>query len=191
MKKIFILIIGLFSTQLITADISVAQWGIGAGVEIRDEDPTTGVGIKLERGILSNAPILDINLRGHFSWFNEDNAESLRDQLSNTNVTVYDYGLALVLGVKLGIVKPYIGAGAGTERYREESSSGQYLQESSSSFVNYSEDNFYWNGFGGAEITLLPFLKPFIEFRYSKLVDTDEISYDNYNRLAIGVNFRF
>ena len=191
MKKLLVLVIGLLATQLINADYSYAQWGIGAGVEIRDEDPTTGVGIKLERSILSNAPILDINLRGHFSWFNDDDAESLRDQLSNTNVTAYDYGLALVLGVKLGIVKPYVGAGAGTERYSEERGTGQYFQENNSSFINYSENNLYWNGFGGAEITLLPYLKPFIEFRYSKLVDTDEIRIDNYNRLAIGVNFRF
>lgn len=191
MKKILILIIALFSTQLFMADYSFAQWGIGAGVEIRDEDPTTGMGIKLERNILSNAPMIDLNLRGHFSWFNDDDAESLIDQALNTNVNIYDYGVALVLGVKLGIVKPYVGAGVGTERYKEEQSAGRYFNESISTPLKYSEENFYWNGFGGAEITLLPYLKPFIEFRYSKLVDTDEIRIDNYNRLSIGVNFRF
>lgn len=191
MKKLLILIIGLLSTQLISADYSYAQWGIGAGVEIRDENPSTGVGIKLEREILSNAPILDINFRGHFSWFNDEDAESLIDQLSNTKVNVYDYGVALVLGVKLGIVKPYVGAGAGSEKYKEERSTGQYFDEVDTTLIDYSENNFYWNGFGGAEITLLPYLKPFIEFRYSKLVDTDEIRIDNYNRIAIGVNVRF
>lgn len=191
MKKILILIIGLFSTLLIGADYSYAQWGIGAGLEIRDEDPTSGFGIKLERNILSKTPMVDLNLRGHFSWFNDDDAESLLDQALNTNINVYDYGAALVLGIKLGLVKPYLGAGVGTERYKEERSTGQNLDENSSSFINYSEENYYWNGFGGAEITLLPYLKPFIEFRYSKLVDTDEIRIDNYNRLSIGVNFRF
>lgn len=184
MKKILILIIGLFSTQLIYADYSYAQWGIGAGVEIRDEDPTTGVGIKIEREILSKMPVVDLNLRGHFSWFSDDSAENIFDQLSDTriNVNVYDYGAALVLGVNLGIVKPYVGGGIGNERYTEESNTG---------FLENPEENFYWNGFGGAEITLLPYLKPFIEFRYSKFVDTDEISFDSYNRLAIGVTFRF
>lgn len=191
MKKLLILIIGLLSTQLTSADYSYAQWGIGAGVEIRDENPSTGVGIKLEREILSNAPILDINFRGHFSWFNDEDAESLIDQLSNTKVNVYDYGVALVLGVKLGIVKPYVGAGAGNEKYKEERSTGQYFDEVDTTLIDYSENNFYWNGFGGAEITLLPYLKPFIEFRYSKLVETDEIRIDNYNRIAIGVNVRF
>lgn len=180
MKKILILIIGLLSTQLINADYTYAQWGIGAGIEIRDEDPTTGVGIKLEREILSKAPIVDLNFRGHFSWFNDENAVSIIDQVTNTKANVYDFGAALVFGVKLGVVKPYVGAGVGTEKYEEESSQ-----------LNYSEDNFYWNGFGGAEITLLPYLKPFIEFRYSRLVDTDEIRFNNYNRLAVGVNFRF
>lgn len=182
MKKILILMIVLFSTQLICAEYLHAQWGIGAGLEIRDEDPTTGVGIKLEREIFSRLPIVDLNLRGHFSWFNDDNAESLIDQALNTNVNIYDYGAALVLGIKLGLVKPYVGAGVGTERYREEGSTG---------FLNYSEDNYYWNGFGGAEISLLPYLKPFIEFRYSKLLDTDVIRMSNYNRLAVGVNLRF
>lgn len=185
MKKILIIIIGLFTINLFAANQSYAQWGIGAGVEIRDEDPTTGVGIKLEREIFSSLPVVDINLRGHFSWFYDSDSESIIRDALNTEVNVYDYGAALIVGLKLGIVKPYIGAGIGSERYREESNTGIV------DYSGYSEDNFYWNGLGGAEITLLPYLKPFIEFRYSKLTDTDEIEFDSYNRLAIGLNFRF
>lgn len=178
MKKILIILVGLFATQLIAANQSFAQWGIGAGVEIRDEDPTSGVGIKIEKEIFSKVPVLDFNLRGHFSWFYDSDTESIFEEALNTEINVYDYGVAFVMGVKLGIVKPYVGAGLGSEQFHEELNS-------------YSEENFYWNGFGGAEITLLPYLKPFIEFRYSKFTDTDEIEFDYYNRLAIGLNFRF
>lgn len=184
MKKILILLLGIFAAQFIFADSSNAQWGIGASVEIRDENPTTGVGLKLEREILSVIPIVDVHLRGHFSWFNDQDVESIIDQTHNTQVDVYDYGAALVVGLKLGIVKPYLGGGIGTEKYREESNTG-ILDNS------YSENFFYWNGFGGAEISILPYLKPFIEFRFSKFTDPDEISFDSYNRLAIGLTLRF
>jgi len=182
MKKIGLLIIGMLVTQLISADVSSAQWGIGAAVEIRDQDPTTGVGIKLEREIFSKAPIFDINLRGHFSWFYDEKGDGIIVEALHSELNIYDYGVAIVLGVKLGLVKPYLGGGIGREHYREESIGG---------LLDHSEESFYWNGFGGAEITLLPYLKPFIEFRYSKLTDIDEISVSEYNRLSIGINFRF
>ncbi len=182
MKKTGILLIGLLVFQFILTDVSSAQWGLGAAVEIRDQDPTTGVGIKLEREILSKAPIIDLNLRGHFSWFYDSDGNGIIDEALQSELNVYDYGLALVLGVKLGLVKPYIGGGIGREHYREESGGG---------LLSHSEDNFYWNGFGGAEITLLPYLKPFIEFRYSQLTDIDEIRVSEYNRLSFGLTFRF
>lgn len=182
MKKTGILFIGLLIIQFISTDVSKAQWGLGAAVEIRDQDPTTGVGLKLEREILSGVPIVDFNLRGHFSWFYDGDGEGIFDDALQSELNIYDYGLALVMGVKLGLVKPYIGGGIGKEYYREEIGGGT---------LSHSEESIYWNGFGGAEITLLPYLKPFIEFRYSKLTDIDEISVSEYNRLSVGLTFRF
>jgi hypothetical protein len=49
-----------------TAD---AQWSIGASYEVRDEEPTNGFGVRLERDILSAVPVVDLGLRGHFSFF--------------------------------------------------------------------------------------------------------------------------
>lgn len=188
MKKSGMLFIGLFVFHLIFADVLSAQWGLGAAVEVRDQDPTSGVGVKLEREIFSKAPIVDLNLRAHFSWLYDGDGNGIVDdalnidEALNTEMNVYDYGFALVLGVKLGMVKPYIGGGIGREHYRE--GIGGELSA-------HSEESFYWNGFGGAEIMLLPYLKPFIEFRYSKLTDIDKINISEYNRLAIGITFRF
>lgn len=182
MKKGFSLLIAvIFMTGLCAVEVK-AQWGIGASYEIRNESPKSGFGVRVEREILSVLPILDLNIRGHFSTFSEENSISSSGVSYSNEFNVYDYGAALVLGADLGIVKPYLGAGLGSERFKF-----------SSGFIesDFSESNFYWNGFGGAEVTLLPFLKPFIEFRYSKLMDTDDVEFDEISRLAIGVNLRF
>lgn len=169
----FISVIGLiFTTQQ-----TQAQYAIGAAYEIRDENPENGFGLRLEKGFFSSLPIVDLGVRAHFSFFNETTDIRVNDIEVSTEVDAYDYGLALLGGVNVGIVKPYVGFGVGSERFDADS--------------QFTENNFYWNGFGGAEITLLPFLNPFIEYRIKNLSGTEDIEYNNVNRLAIGVNLRF
>ena len=187
MKKLAISLTGLFLIMVFITDTASAQWGIGASYEIRNESPNNGFGVRVEKGIFSSVPLLDFQVRGHFSTFSEENSVTREGIAFDREFDVYDFGAALVAGVNLGVVKPYAGAGLGSERYRFDS-----INNSSSSLeVNVSESNYYWNGFGGAEVTLLPFLKPFIEFRYSKLFEPDDLDFDQVSRLAIGVNFRF
>jgi hypothetical protein len=162
----------LFTTQQVQA-----QFALGAAYEIRDENPENGFGLRLEKGIFPNLPIVDLGVRAHFSFFNETTDLSVDDIEISTEVDAYDYGLALLGGVNVGIVKPYVGFGIGSERFDAD--------------PQFTESNFYWNGFGGAEITLLPFLNPFIEYRIKNLSGTEDIGYDNVSRLAIGVNIRF
>lgn len=187
MKKLTIGLIGFFLiTGFITAP-AFAQWAIGASFEIRNESPNSGFGVRAEKEIFSAVPLLDFQIRGHFSTFSEENSVTREGVTFDREFDVYDYGAALVGGVNLGIVKPYVGAGLGSERFQFES-----LRITTGSVENsFSESNYYWNGFGGAEVTLLPFLKPFIEFRYSKLFEPDDVEFDKISRLAIGVNFRF
>lgn len=183
MKKLTIGLIGFFLIAGFITDTAFAQWGIGASFEIRNESPKNGFGVRVEREILSAVPLLDFQVRGHFSTFSEENSVTREGVTFDRESDVYDFGAALVAGVNLGVVKPYLGTGLGSERYRLESMN--FAED------NFSESNYYWNGFGGAEMTLLPFLKPFIEFRYSKLFEPDEVEFDKISRLAIGVNFRF
>jgi opacity protein-like surface antigen len=165
------------SALFFTAQQSQAQFALGAAYEIRDEVPENGFGLRLEKGIFSELPLIDLGVRAHFSFFNETSDITLDDISVSTEVDAYDYGLALLGGVNIGIVKPYVGVGVGSERIDAD--------------PQFTENNFYWNGIGGAEVTLLPFLNPFIEYRIKNISGSEDIGYDSVNRLAIGVNIRF
>ncbi len=162
---------------LVATQQTQAQYAVGAAYEIRDENPENGFGLRLEKGIFSNLPLIDLGMRAHFSFFNETTELTVDETDVSTEVDAFDYGLALLGGVNVGIVKPYIGLGIGNERFDAD--------------PLFTESNFYWNGFGGAEITILPFLNPFIEYRIKNLSGTEDIDYSNVSRLAIGVNLRF
>lgn len=172
MKKVLVTFGFIFLLIPVSNTVS-AQFAIGASYEIRSEDPTNGFGFRLEKGILQNMPLLDFGLRAHFSYFNDTN---------DTEIDVYDYGLAALAGVKLGLIKPYVGLGIGNQQFNFDADAEDFSSD---------ESSFYWNGFGGAEITLLPLLNPFIEYRIARLTGTDDIDIDNISRLAIGVNLRF
>lgn len=181
MKKFFYLFISfLFFLPLL--ETANAQWSVGATYEYRNEDPNNGFGLRVEKGVLEGLPILDLNLRGHFSYFNETTQVSRQNISFSSDLDVYDFGLAALVGVSIGLVTPYVGAGIGNERFK---------LDTDLEGLSFKERNFYWNGFAGAEVEILPYLKPFIEFRAGKLTSTDEVEVDNINRLAIGLIFRF
>ncbi len=181
MKKALITF-GLLFLLVSINDTANAQWGIGASYEIRDKNPENGFGFRLEKGILEGVPLLDLGIRAHFSYFNEENNVTRDDITFSRQMDVYDYGLAAIGGVKLGLVKPYVGLGVGNQQFKFDADISEY---------SIDESSFYWNGFGGAEFTLLPLFNPFIEYRITNLTDTDDIKADNISRLAIGVNLRF
>lgn len=179
MKKVLVTFGIIF--LLISVNNTVnAQFAIGASYEVRSEDPQNGFGFRLEKGLLKGVPLLDLGVRAHFSYFNDTNEISNNGISTSTEIDVYDYGLAALAGVKLGLIKPYVGLGIGNQQFKFEA------QE-----VLDDESSFYWNGFGGAEITLLPLFNPFIEFRIARLTGTEDVDIDNISRLAIGVNLRF
>lgn len=179
MKKL-LSTIGFIFLLISIYNTSKAQFALGASYEVRSEDPKNGFGFRLEKGFLDGVPLIDLGFRAHFSYFNETNRISSNGVTASTEIDVYDYGLAALAGVKLGLVKPYIGLGVGNQQF-------QFDPEE----VFGDESSFYWNGFGGAEITLLPLFNPFIEYRIARLTSADDIDIDNISRLAIGVNLRF
>lgn len=181
MKKVIVTLSLLFAFISIS-QTAQAQWAIGASYEIRDEDPENGFGLRLERSFLQGVPLIDLGIRAHFSYFNDENNITRDDITFSRNIDVYDYGLAVLGGVKLGIVKPYVGLGIGNQQFKFKTDFDEF---------DFDESSFYWNGFGGAEVTLFPFLNPFIEYRIANLTSTDDIEFDNVSRLAIGINLRF
>lgn len=159
-----------------------AQWSLGASYEVRNETPENGFGVRLERGILNSLPLIDLNLRLHFSFFNDESSFTRDNQTFSGDIQAYDFGAAATAGVNIAMLKPYVGLGIGSEKFDFEAN------DPSNTF---DESNFFINGFGGIELTILPVINPFIEYRISGLTDAEDVTYDNVGRIAFGVNLRF
>lgn len=180
MKKLLFVILTVGFLFSLT-DQASAQWSIGASYETRNEDPTNGFGLRVERSVLSAVPVVDFNMRAHFSFFNDDALVTRDEQEFSGEIDAYDYGLALTAGVGIALVKPYVGLGIGAETYDFQGDSGG----------GFDENNLFWNGFGGVELSILPMIKPFIEYRISQISGSDQINFDNVSRVAFGVSLRF
>ena len=189
-KTLLTLLSALLLLPLTLTDTADAQWSIGASYEVRDEDPTNGFGVRLERGILSAVPVVDLGIRAHFSYFNETNDLSENGLTFDETLQSYDFGVAATGGVSVGLVKPYVGLGIGWDN-----SSLEYSEDISGSGFDirneFEADDFYWNGFVGAEVTIIPILSPFIEYRFTDISGREDVGADNISRLAIGVSLSF
>lgn len=179
MKKLLFALLTV-GFMFIFTDQASAQWSVGASYEIRNEEPTNGFGLRVERGILSMVPIVDFNMRAHFSFFNDDAELTSDNQTFSGEVDAYDFGLALTAGAQIALIKPYVGLGVGAESY-------DFDGESNS----FDETNLFWNGFGGLELSILPMIKPFVEYRISRISGSDQIDFNNVSRVAFGVSLRF
>lgn len=179
--------------MLITAvpQSSTAQWSLGASYEIRNEEPKNGFGVRLERDILQKLPLINLGLRGHFSYFNEENSLSKDGVTYSRELTNYDYGLAAVGGVSVGLVEPYVGLGLGSSTMdvtRDD------LPQDSPFDEDNSDSGIYWNGFIGAEISPVPLIKPFVEYRLEQVSNYDNLDEsieEGNGRFIIGLSLSF
>ena len=180
---------------------SNAQFAIGGGYELRDEEPKTGYMVMIENGFLKRFPMISLKTRLHLSVFADE--ISVRDQdvlnqleLSETQqllsqVDSYDFGLAVLMGVNLGIVKPYAGLGLGNESYKIDYSIPPSLTVPSNFKQSLSDNGFYGNVFIGTEISPIPILKPFVEYRFSTFLTQEEINYSQNGRISLGLKLQF
>lgn len=183
-----IMMLGIFSTS------SFAQFEIGASYELRDEEPENGFGVRIEKGILEKIPVVDLSLRLHASYFSEENNVDPENQSYSysQDLTNYDIGVAAVGGFSLGLLQPYIGLGLGTENYESviENYSGPQSLEPDPA----EDNNLYWNMLAGAKVTVIPLIKPFVEYRYiNKSLDkptVEELQTQN-GRIMFGVVLSF
>ncbi|NGP89437.1 outer membrane protein [Fodinibius halophilus] len=188
LKKI-LLPLAFFALSLsLVPQTANAQWSLGASYEIRDAEPKNGFGVRVEREILSKLPVINLGIRAHFSYFNEN--ISYENQTYSTDITNYDYGVAAVGGVSVGPIDPYVGLGLGASTLdvtRENLGNVQKPQESNDNAI-------YWNGFVGAKVSIIPALKPFVEYRLEDVSNyEDELNdIDQSNgRLMFGVSLSF
>lgn len=153
---------------IILSTNSFAQFEIGASYELRDADPQNGFGIRIQKGILEKLPVINLALRAHGSYFSEENSVDPNNQSFSysEDLTNYDVGVAAIAGVSLGLLDPYVGVGLGTQNYER---AIKDVQNDPNNAVpqDGQESSLYWNVSAGAEVTVLPFLKPFVEYRYS------------------------
>ncbi len=165
---------------------SLAQWHIGASYEIREEVPENGFGVRLERSILGAVPAVDVRLRGHFSYFSEDNYLG-RDDIEYGTIESYDFGLAATGGIYVGLLMPYIGVGLG--------STTTDLRDAEIPTANDgAESRLFWNGFIGAELSPVPAIKPFVEYRIKSAESFDELREsvgESNGRLIFGISLSF
>lgn len=183
MKKI----LGILSMVILLGITDAfAQTSLGVSYERRNDAPTNGFGLQLERNIFGAVPVVDIRARLHGSFFSESAELSLAGLPDATaftgTVQSYDFGAALIGGVGLGLFRPYVGLGIGMENWEYDSTQ------------NFTNNTHYYYGLAGIAITPIPFIKPYIEFRVASYDDVSaaqkEIG-DGAARFHIGVTLSF
>lgn len=191
MKRIVLLITLfaiLFSTQ------TFAQFEIGASYELRNEEPQNGFGLRVEKGIFESLPLVNLGIRLHASYFSEENNvdPENRSYSYSQDLTNYDVGVSAIGGVSVGLIEPYVGLGLGTENY--ERTISQLDDPNNAAPQSGDESSLYWNVSAGAKVSIVPFLKPFVEYRYSSS-ELEEPELDDVNsqtgRIMFGVSLSF
>lgn len=182
-----VVILAIFSAT------TYAQFEIGASYELREEEPRNGFGVRIQKGIFENFPLVNLGLRLHGSYFSEDNNVSEGGVSYSQDLTNYDVGIAAIGGVSVGLLEPYVGLGLGTENYERAISD---IQNDTNNDAPQSgeENSLYWNMLVGAKVTIIPMVKPFVEYRYSSS-ELDEPELQDVNsqtgRIMFGISISF
>ena len=172
MRKFWIIGLICFTIHISNTTKGFAQFEIGVSYELREETPQHGFGLKVEKELLPNIPIIHIGMRAHFSHFSEDNKLTRSGITFSEEVINYDIGIAAIAGVSIGLIEPYAGMGIGSEEINITPNLISGLMDQSNPMLvsilsQKTENNLYWNALVGAKISVLPILKPFIEYRYT------------------------
>ncbi len=192
---------------LLSSQLANAQFAIGGGYQMRNESPKAGFTIIAEQGFLGRVPLITLKTRVHFSAFSDQIsikdldvkgfADATEAQLSSLHdLSSFDYGAAVLLGLNLGLVAPYLGAGLGNESLELNYKFTDAISfPGNISLDDVSDNGFYWNGFIGADVSPIPFLKPFFEYRFSGMLGeklgAEEINYTQNGRITFGLKIQF
>lgn len=157
-KLLTIALLGVF-LACFSYQQAAAQFSIGASYEIRSHKPTNGFGVRIENDMPLKVPMLAIGVRAQFSNFSEkNNISGINDITYDQKLSHYNLGLMALLKLKLGLLEPYVGLGLGTSHLKVKS-------EGLSQSYSENKNSIYYEGALGAEVSLLPILHPFIEYR--------------------------
>ncbi len=179
---------------LLIASPAFAQLEIGASYELRDEDPKSGFGVRIQKGFLEQLPLMKIGMRAHFSFFSDKNDVNSGGISYSEDLTNYDFGLALIAGVSVGLIEPYVGLGLGstTLEIKAEDFDGGILPQGFEAGAEQNESNIYWNAMIGSKVSIIPLVKPFVEYRYSNAsLSEPEVAELATGRIVFGVSLSF
>ncbi len=186
MKKIFPILL-----SVVLINTASAQIEVGASFELRDEEPQSGFGVRVQSGFLNSIPVVNFGLRAHFSYFSETNTVDETTFTYDKSIENYDFGLAAFAGVTLGLLEPYIGAGLGSETVDLSAEDFSNPPPPNQQPSEEEESNIYWNTFAGAKVTVIPLVKPFVEYRFSsRNLEVPDLN-DKTGRIIFGVVLSF
>jgi opacity protein-like surface antigen len=190
MKKLSILsvlVIGVFA--LTTVQKAQAQMAIGASYEMKTDvaegEPETGFGARIDKVLGLPLPLMDLRIRGHFSYFSDQNKLNYDindDGFSGSGtyskeIENYDFGAQLIAQVNF-LVSPYAGIGVGSENYQATVSDLQASSGDDPSQLDPDNDNnsFYWTGTAGLSTNAIPVIKPFVEYRFKNAFEPSDLA---------------
>ncbi|HBQ59550.1 MAG TPA: hypothetical protein DD671_07960, partial [Balneolaceae bacterium] len=140
-------------------------------------------------------PLVNLGIRLHASYFSEENNVDPENQSYSysQDLTNYDVGVAAIGGVSVGLIEPYVGLGLGTQNY-ERAVRDVRNDPNNAAPESGDESSLYWNVSAGAKVSIVPFLKPFVEYRYSSS-ELEEPALEDVNsntgRIMFGVSLSF
>jgi opacity protein-like surface antigen len=188
MKKVITPIIALI---LFIAPDAAAQLEIGVSYELREEEPKSGFGVRIEKGFLERAPLINLGMRAHFSYFSEQNTLGEGTYTYSRDLTNYDFGADVIAGINVGLIEPYVGVGLGSQTL-DIKRDYDNLPPNILVVGNENESNIYWNLTFGSKVSIIPLVKPFVEYRYSNASLSDpELADLVGGRIIFGVVLSF
>ncbi len=179
----------LFLTLIAVATVpgtALAQWGVGASFERRNEAPSNGVGIQFERDVF-RIPVVFLRTRIHASYFRDTEYEPQFLPVfapEPSTIEAYDFGGAVLAGIRFGLFNPYAGVGAGAEQW-------DFRPDGAAAQANNST---YLYGLLGVSLSAVPGLQPYMEYRFSEFTDPDAAAQEfreARGRFHIGATLRF
>ncbi|HAC15554.1 MAG TPA: hypothetical protein DCE78_06370 [Bacteroidetes bacterium] len=166
-----------------------AQFSFGVSYEERPDAPEQGFGLQLEHSLLPFDFIASLRARLNFSYFSQDASLSVplnsQPSVEFGRIQSVDYGGAILGGLKLGMISPYVGLGLGVDSWKFK------LDDYENSYDN---DTINYYGLLGASLSIFPVVHPYVEYRVSEYGSVEEVREqmdEGKGRFIIGVKFNF
>lgn len=185
MKKLFTLLILMLVLGITQVE---AQKSLGVSFENRSEEPSTGFGIHFQNDFSVVPMLLDVGFRLQGSFYSEEynfDTDGLDIRAEDSS---YDFGLGAIATASAGFIAPYAGFGIGYELFERDLDSNN--TDIPNPVQDGSDNGFYYYGTVGVGASIIPLLRPFVEYRYRGVTST-EFMPSKYGTWAFGAQLRF